>query len=455
MIPLERRAFLGRLLEGGGLGFLASQGLSTRALAASIRPPRLPRGSGSFLEELERTSFRFFQEAAHPRTGQILDRKRADGETDSRGVGSIAATGFGLTALCIAEQRGWIGRDEARDQVLRTLRHLRHDMGHVHGFFYHFHDWATGERIWKCELSSIDTTILLCGALACRAHFRRSDENEIRTLATELYERVEWPWMLNGSDTFSMGWLPEVAPGRSAATESPSRNGGGRFLKSRWDHYCELMMLYLLALGSPTHPVEARTWRAWSRPVREYHGCRYVWSPAPLFVHQFSHAWFDFRDVQDAEVNWFDNSVLATQAHRAWCLDRADRFPLWSPDLWGVTSSDSAKGYTGWGGPPDSGPLDGTIVPCAAAGSLPFLPGECLRTLRYQREHFGERIWKRYGFVDAFNPHRDWVNPDVIGIDVGITILMAENARTGFVWKTMRRDKDLQRGRARAFGSPD
>jgi hypothetical protein len=454
MKPLERRAFLGRLLGGGGVGFLASQGLSTATLAASLRPRRLPRGCGPFLEELQRTSFRFFQEATHPVTGQILDRKRADGESDSRGVASIAATGFGLTAVCIAEQRGWIGREEAREQVLRTLRHLRHDMGHVRGFFYHFHDWSTGERIWKCELSSIDTTILLCGALACRAHFRRSDEQEIRKLATELYERVEWPWMLNGSDTFSMGWLPEAAPGRSAGPETSSRSGGGRFLKSRWDHYCELMMLYLLALGSPTHPVEVQTWRAWSRPIREYHGRRFVWSPAPLFVHQFSHAWFDFRDRLDDGVDWFENSVEATHAHRAWCLERSDRFPLWSEDLWGVTSSDSRKGYTGWGGPPDSGPLDGTIVPCAAAGSLPFVPTECLRTLRHQRERFGDRIWKRYGFVDAFNPHTGWVNPDVIGIDVGITVLMAENARTGFVWKTMKRDKDLQRGMERAFRSP-
>jgi len=322
-------------------------------------------------------------------------------------------------------------------------------MGHVRGFFYHFHDWATGERIWRCELSSIDTAILMCGVLCCRAHFRGRRGLEIRTLATELYERVDWPWMLNGGDTFAMGWLPEATP--RARTSLGSDPGIGRFLASRWDHYCELMMLNLLALASPTHPVEARTWRAWSRPVRNYHGRPFVWSPAPLFVHQYSHAWFDFRGRRDAGIDWFENSVEATRAHRAWSLERSDRFPEWSEELWGVTSSDSKKGYTAWGGPPDSGPLDGSIVPCAAAGSLPFLPGDCLRTLRHQRECYGDRIWKRYGFVDAFNPHNGWVNPDVVGIDVGITLLMAENARTGFVWKTMKRDLDLRRGMDRAL----
>ncbi|MGE3311041.1 MAG: glucoamylase family protein, partial [Limisphaerales bacterium] len=331
---------------------------------------------------------------------------------------------------------------------------------HVRGFLYHFPAWATGDRVWKCELSSIDSAILMCGVLCCRSHFNGREGREIRRLATEMYERVEWPWMLNGGATFSMGWFPEASP-RGVAGDGEGKAGvegegggadGGRFLENRWDHYCELMMLYLLALGSPTHPVGPETWSAWSRPVREFHGHRFVWSPAPLFVHQFSHAWFDFRGRRDAGgVDWFQNSMAATLAHRAWCLERSSRFPRWSEDLWGVTSSDSEKGYTGWGGPPDSGPLDGTIVPCAAAGSMPFAPVECLRTLRHQRERYGDRIWTRYGFVDAFNPHTGWVNPDVIGIDVGITMLMAENARTGLVWRTMGSDGDPRRGMKRVF----
>jgi len=451
---MTRRAFLGRWVAAGGIAAGMPMGW------AATGPGVITAGDHAFLEELGRVSFRYFLEAAHPRTGQVLDRRRADGGEEARRVGSIAATGFGLTALCIGEQRGWIAGDDARRRVLRALRHLRHELGHVRGFFYHFHDWETGERVWKCELSSIDTAILMCGVLCCRAHFRgaRAGDREIRRLATELYERVEWPWMLNGGATFSMGWFPEgpaVGGGvgeAGEAGEAREAGGGGRFLPNRWDHYCELMMLYLLAIGSPSHPVASSAWRAWSRPVREYHGQRYVWSPAPLFVHQFSHAWFDFRGRDDAGVDWFENSVAATRAHIGWSVGLRERFPEWSEDLWGVTSSDSARGYTAWGGPPDSGPLDGTVVPCAAAGSLPFLPVECLRTLRFQRGRYGDRVWGRYGFVDAFNPHDGWVNPDVIGIDVGITLLMAENARTGWVWRKMGRDRDVRRGMARVFG---
>lgn len=430
---LSRRRFL-----GAGMGVWATLGggvaggcVSARSRSVKRSGPPRDAADDRFLGELGRTTFRYFAESAHPKTGQVLDRRRADGETDSRGVASIAATGFGLTALGVAADRGWMDAGAALARVRTTLRHLRHEMEHVRGFYYHFVDGSDGRRLWNCELSSIDTTILLCGVLACRARFGR--DAEIRRLATELYERVEWPWMLAGGATFSMGWFPEKG-----------------FLASRWDHYCELMMLYLLALGSPTHPVDAEAWRAWTRPVREHYGLRYVWSPAPLFVHQFSHAWFDFRGRPDQGVDWFANSATATRAHLEWSLDRAGRFPLWSEDLWGVTSSDSEKGYVGWGGPPDSGPIDGTLVPCAAAGSLPFLPRECLRTLRFQRERYGDRIWKRYGFVDAFNPHTGWVNPDVVGIDAGITVLMAENLRSGRIWRWMDSDADVWRGFVRA-----
>jgi hypothetical protein len=425
---VNRRHFLATAVgAGASAGFLTG---CRRSGARRARAGVAGRADEAFLDELSRASFRYFVEAAHPRTGQVLDRRRADGGEDRRGIASIAATGFGLTALAVAEVRGWLPAGAAQAQARRALRHLRHEMRHERGFYYHFHDWGTGERVWRCELSSIDTAILMCGVLACRAQF---GNGEIGDLATEVFERVEWPWMLAGGATFSMGWSPERG-----------------FLESRWDHYCELMLLYLLALGSPTHPVDPASWRAWSRPIREFYGERFVWSPAPLFVHQFSQAWFDFRGRWDAGVDWFENSAAATRAHLNWSLDRAGRFPRWSPDLWGVTSSDSERGYVGWGGPPDSGPLDGTIVPCAAAGSLPFLPDACLRTLHFQRERYGDRVWGPYGFVDAFNPHTGWVNPDVIGIDLGITLLMAENARSGIVWELLRRDPVVRDGLARA-----
>jgi hypothetical protein len=233
--------------------------------------------------------------------------------------------------------------------------------------------------------------------------------------------------MLNEGAAFSHGWHPEKG-----------------FIKNRWDHYSELMMIYLLAIGSPTHPASASTWQAFTRPWFEYEGIRYINSPAPLFIHQYSHAWFDFRRQRDRHADYFENSVLATKAHLRFCLNLRPRFPHFSEDLWGITASDGAKGYFAWGGPPEHGPLDGTVVPCAAAGSLPFLPKECLRTLRAMRASYGDAVWKRYGLIDAFNPQTGWFAPDVIGIDVGISMLMAENLRTGFVWDTFMKNREAR-----------
>lgn len=397
------------------------------------RPVRLASAEVEFLDQLEQASFRYFWEAADPQTGLVKDRSRADGP-DSRSVASIAATGFGLTALCIGSYRQWVSETQAQDRVRTTLRFLRHRMPHHHGFFYHFVDARTGERLWRSELSSIDTTWLLCGVLTARQHFT---DPEIQQLATELYHRVDWPWMLDGGATFAHGWKPESG-----------------FLPYRWDTYSELMALYLLALGSPTYPVAAHTWRAWRRPRLNYEGLQFVFARAPLFVHQYSHAWFDFRGLHDAWTNYFDNSVAATRAHRLFCLKLRERFPLFGPQLWGITASDSAGGYVAWGGPPELGPLDGTVVPCAAGGSLPFLPQECLQTLRAMRAQFGSKVWQRYGFVDAFNPHTTWVGPDVIGIDVGITLLMAENLRSGFVWTTFMKNPEVRLGLDRAGFKP-
>ena len=178
----------------------------------------------------------------------------------------------------------------------------------------------------------------------------------------------------------------------------------------------------------------------------EYGGMRFVGVAAPLFIHQYSHAWFDFRGMHDEFLDYFENSVTATRVHRQFCIDLRPEFPHLEKNLWGITASDSIQGYVAWGGPPRHGPLDGTLVPCAAAGSLPFLPSECLRCLRTIRERFGDRVWRRYGFLDAFNPAINWYGPDVIGIDVGITLLMAENSRTGFVWQTFMANPEARRG---------
>jgi hypothetical protein len=210
-----------------------------------------------------------------------------------------------------------------------------------------------------------------------------------------------------------------------------------------------LMMMYLLGLGSLSYPLSVETWNAWKRTRFEYDGIRYIGSFAPLFVHQYSQAWFDFRGKRDKYADYFQNSVAATEAHCRFCLELAKQFPDYTDDLWGISASDSQKGYVIWGGPPAIGPIDGTVVPSASAGSLPFLPQRVMRVLKNIKDHYG-RAWSKYGFVNAFNPLTGWYDHDVIGIDLGITMLMAENARTGFVWKTFMKNQEAQRGMERA-----
>ncbi len=378
-------------------------------------PAKLSGEEAAFLDDLERRGCLFFMEQGSEKTGQVLDRARNDlaEARDPRKVSSIAATGFGLTALCIADQRGYLPRQQITERVLTTLDWHLNQLPEVHGFFYHFNHVETGERIWKCELSSIDTSLLLCGVLTARAYF---SDARIQSLARQIYERVDWPWMLNQGSAFSMGWHPETG-----------------FLTSRWTRYCELMMMYLLAIGSPSHPVPAELWNSFSRPVVQYEGYEYISGQDPIFTHQFSHAWFDFRGRRDAYANYFDNSITATRAHKAFCLSHPEWF---NENYWGVSASDSASGYVEWGGPPAIGPLDGTVAPCAAAGSLPFLPADCIAVLRAMQSTWGQRAWGRYGFVDAFHPAANWYDPDVLGIDQGISVLMTENLRSGFVWNT-------------------
>ncbi len=209
-------------------------------------------------------------------------------------------------------------------------------------------------------------------------------------------------------------------------------------------------MIYLLGIGSPTHAIPPDSWKAWSRPVINYQGIEYISGKDPIFTHQYSHAWFDFRGKRDAYADYFENSVKATKAHKLFCLSLRERFPDYDEDLWGITASDSAHGYVAWGGPPPIGPLDGSVVPCTAAGSLPFLPRDAIRVLQNLRVKFEEKAWKRYGFVDAFNPLTDWYDPDVIGLDLGISLVMAENARSGFVWETFMKNEEARRGMERA-----
>jgi hypothetical protein len=396
-------------------------GFSSRALAPE---------DDAFLDELERVAFLYFWEQADPNTGLVKDRSNVRIPEDKGTVASIAATGFGLTALCLGERRKFVPTAEARERVIAALRFLRGKMPVHRGFFYHWADLRTGERIWESEISSIDTAILLCGVLACRQHFRWG---EITRLAGDIFNRVDWTWLSADTALLPHGWTPEVG-----------------FLQFRWDYYSELMMLYLLGLGSRTHPLPVETWNAWKRTTFEYEGMRYIGSYAPLFVHQYSQAWFDFRGKRDRYANYFQNSTVATEVHRRFCLELGPQYPHYNDDLWGITSSDSKRGYVVWGGPPEMGPIDGTVVPSASAGSLPFLPQPTLRVLKNMKNRYGPRTWSRYGFVNAFNPMTNWYDTDVVGIDTGITLLMAENLRSGFVWETFMKNPEVGRALERA-----
>lgn len=382
-----------------------------------------PGAGEDLLDELERRGCLYFYEMADPLTGMVRDRAVPD-QPYAPGASSIAATGFGLSALCIADQRRYLHHEIARARVRRTLEFLCEGAEHEHGFFYHFLESSTGKRIWKSEASSVDTAWLLCGVLHAKAYW---NDPQITKLASTLLEQADWRWMLNGGHLLSHGWVPESG-----------------FLPYRWDAYSELLAMYLLALSSETYPIPAASWNAWKRPMRDFQGIFYIDANAPLFVHQYSHAWFDFRNRQDAYADYFHNSQRATQAHRLYCMTLSKEYPWYGPDMWGVTASDSPHGYRVWGS--FSHPPDGTLVPCAAGGSIAFLPQTCGAVLQNMKDQYGDHVWCRYGFRDAFHPKTGWYSPDVIGIDLGIMVLMAENLRGASVWDAVMSTPESKRG---------
>jgi hypothetical protein len=380
-----------------------------------------------FLEDIQQRAVQYFVEQTDLDSGLTRDRAPADGG-ESAFPASIAASGFALTSWCIADARGWLPPGESRERALRTLKFVAENVAHEHGWLYHFVYVHTGERAWRSEASTIDTALFLKGALCAREYF---DDPEIRKYVDFIYGRIDWQWAMNGGTTLTHGWKPESG-----------------FIPWRWDRYSELLGLYLLGIGAPAHALPPESWNAWRRePIVSYAGRSFV-DCGPLFTHQYAHAWFDFREQRDEHIDYWRNSIEATLAQREWSADQVGRFPRWSENLWGLTASDSARGYVAWGGPNGSAAkmADGTVVPCAPGGSLPFAPRECLAALRQMREVGGEKVWRRYGFVDAFNPQTGWTSPDVIGIDVGITLLMAENLRSGLVWRVFMQSPEVRLG---------
>jgi hypothetical protein len=402
------------------------------ATSSTQRAQQLTQQDEDFLEDVERRSFQYFWEQGDPQTGLVPDRARMDGsplDENHTNVASIAATGFGITALCIAAESRWIDAGQARERVRNSLRFFANKAVHQKGWFYHWMDSKTGARRWKSEISSIDTALLLGGVLTARQYYR--NDPEIVKLATTIYQRVDFQWMLNGDPLLlSHGWRPETG-----------------FLKPRWDTYSEDTILYLLAIGSPSHAISPKAWAALWRDRYRYRDFPYFTTiGVPLFMHQYAHAWIDYRNRRETggdRIDYFENSVNATLAHRAFCQDLSHDFPGFGPNVWGITASDSAKGYLAWGGPPRDPSIDGTVVPSAPGGSLMFTPKLAAAALRTMKDKYGSKIYGKYAFVDAFNPNTGWIDTDVIGINAGIILLSAENARTGNVWRWFMQNAEI------------
>lgn len=414
------------------------------------------------LEALQRETFSYFVHETNPRNGLVVDKTARDWPA------SIAATGLALAVYPVAVERGFITRQAAVETVLTTLRFFwtsphgpEPDATGYHGFYYHFLDMQTGRRAWGCELSTVDTTILLAGALTASAYFDADTppEREVRTLAEALYLRADWPWAQHGGLTVTHGWKPETG-----------------FLPYRWEGYDEALVLYILGLGSPSHPLPVESYAAWASTYewRTSYDCDYLYA-GPLFTHQISHVWIDFRGIQDAfmrdkGIDYFENTRRATLVQQRYAIDNPLGFAGYARNCWGLTASDGPGpdglevagirrqffGYEARGVP--DGPDDGTIGPWAVVASLPFAPEIVLPAIDYLVHDVDLKSGNPYGFKATFNPTyptrttnpNGWVSPWHYGINEGPINPMIENYRTGLVWRLMRGCPYLVAGLRRA-----
>ncbi len=370
----------------------------------------------AFLDKVEYDSLTYFAGEANHANGLVKDSSRPGAPA------STAAVGFGLAVLCIGDSRGWIEKGQAYERALKTLVTFRDKIPNEHGFFYHFLDMRTGARVWSSELSSIDTALFLAGALFAGEYFKGT---EVETAANQIYERVDWPWMMNGKKVLCMGWRPEEG-----------------FLPYYWDSYSEAMILYALAIGSSTHPIPPGSWDEWERPMDAYKNYKLVYCPTgSIFTYQYSHAWIDFRSLRDAKdgTDYYRNSVNAVGANREFCVDNSSAHKTYGEDCWGLTACIGPKGYKGYGAKPGRAENDGTIAPSGMAGSIVFDHESSLGGLKALREKYGSFLYGKYGFKDAFNMDKNWWAEEYLGIDQGITVVMIEDYRTGLVWEKFMR----------------
>ncbi|MCK5306232.1 MAG: hypothetical protein KAJ66_03790 [Candidatus Omnitrophica bacterium] len=397
--------------------------------ANALPQERLSESDKKFLIKLEKDIFDYFWKEANPRNGLIKDSSRVGAPS------SIAACGFGLTAICIGAERGWVDHDRAYNRVLKTLITFRDKVPNEHGFFYHFLDMRTGKRVWECEISSIDTALFLAGALFAGEYFKGT---EVEKVATALYRRVDWPWLMK-NNLISMGWKPETG-----------------IFPSYWDSYSEAMILYALAIGSPTYPIKAKSWSTWKRSVAKYGDYELIYcSTGSLFTYQYSHAWIDFRKLDDQGINWFKNSIEATKANRKFCIDQQNHYRTYGPNIWGLTASLGPSGYRGYGAKPGHSIHDGTICPYGAGGSIAFTPKLSISALRHMYNRYGNKVYKKYGFIDAFNVDKKWHTEECLGISLGVTMLMIENYRSKMVWKYFMKNRYIKKWVFLCFDSKD
>lgn len=393
-----------------------------------------PLSDEAFLELIQRKSFDYFIQESNPVNGLIRDRAPNARTGTSRAPAAIAGVGFALTAYGVAVERRWMDRATALEKTRRTLEFFWKHAQQEHGFFFHFLDMQTGERSIQSEVSPIDTALFLAGALFATEYFQ---DEQIRSLTNQIYERVDWKWLLRDGKTLTMAWSPETG-----------------FTRHKWNHYNEGLILYLLAIASPSHPIPAESWQHLVRSSGSYGNHRLIASP-PLFTHQYSHIWIDFRDKNDGFADYFKNSVEATLANRQFCMDQAAKYKTYGPDSWGLTASDGPTGYRAYGSPPGFAHHDGTVAPTACGSSIVFTPKESLRCLRHLYEHHYNKLWGRYGFSDAFNLDRDWFSQEVLAIDQGPLLLMIENHRSGLIWKVMQQNSALQKAMKAVGFKPD
>jgi hypothetical protein len=406
------------------ISFSGAQALTTEAL----------------LDSLQYTSFRFFWNEANPANGLIKDR------STPASASSIASVGFGLTAICIGIDHGWVSRTDGRDRVQTTLNTFWNGpqgsgaSGYIgyKGLFYHFLDMNTALRTWNSEVSTIDSALLFAGILDAKQYFSTSDPGDIqvRAIADSIYQRADWNFFRNFNQGILMGWKP----------------GTGFAGYGQWIGYNEAMIMYILALGSPTHAVPDNAWSAWTSGYDwlTYNGRSFVSFP-PLFGHQYSHCWIDFRYIRDAYMQsqgltYFENSRRATLAQRDYCVFNPGHYPGYGETLWGLTACDDPyQGYLAHGAPPPQSD-NGTIAPTAAAGSIAFAPEEALLVLHNLYDSYRPQLWGPYGFKDAFNLTANWWDTDYLGIDEGPIIIMIENYLNGRVWSRFKQNADIQRG---------